>query len=59
MTARTPAVRPIDLVVNSAGPWSTVRVEQPYGAMQQQGWDVRFVKATLVILCVRFETARW
>ena len=24
------------MVVNSAGPWSTVRVEQPYGAMQQQ-----------------------
>lgn len=43
MTARTPAMRPIDVVVNSAGPWSTVRVEQPYGAMQEQGWDVRFV----------------
>ena len=43
MTARTPALRPIDVVVNSAGPWSTVRVQQPYGAMQQQGWDVRFV----------------
>ena len=31
------------MVVNSAGPWSTVRVEQPYSAMQRQGWDVRFV----------------
>ena len=31
------------MVVNSSGPWSTVRVEQPYSAMQQQGWDVRFV----------------
>ena len=45
MTARTPAMRPIDVVVNSAGPWSTVRVEHPYCAMQQQGWDVRFVAA--------------
>ena len=43
MTARTFVVRPIDVVVNSAGPWSTVRVDQPYGAMRQQGWDVRFV----------------
>ena len=43
MTTRIPAVRPIEVVVNSPGPWSTVRVEQPYCAMQRQGWDVRFV----------------
>ena len=43
MTIHTPALRSIDVVVNSAGPWSTVRVEQPYSAMQQRGWDVRFV----------------
>ena len=42
MTARTFVVRPIDVVVNSAGPWSTVRVDQPYGAMRNS-WDVRFV----------------
>ena len=43
MTYRTGAVRPVDVVVNSGGPWSTVRVEQPYTALQQYGWDVRFV----------------
>ncbi|QNI46820.1 hypothetical protein [Synechococcus sp. A15-60] len=43
MTARIPVLRPIDVVVNSAGPWSTVRVEQPFRAMQQHGWDVCFV----------------
>ena len=43
MTARTFVVRPIDVVVNSAGPWTTVREDQPYGAMRKQGWDVRFV----------------
>ena len=29
MIYQTGALRPIDVVVNSAGPWSTVRVEQP------------------------------
>ena len=43
MTTQTRALRPIDVVVNSAGPWSMVRVEQPYCALQQRGWDVRFV----------------
>ena len=43
MTYRTGAERPVDVVVNSAGPWSTVRVEQPYTALQQHGWDVNFV----------------
>ena len=43
MTAHAGAARPIDVVVNSAGPWSTVRIEQPYAALQHQGWDVRFV----------------
>ena len=43
MTICTQSVRPIDVVVNSPGPWSTVRVGQPYHAMQQQGWDVRLV----------------
>ena len=43
MIYQTGALRPIDVVVNSAGPWSTVRVEQPYTALQQYGWDVHFV----------------
>ena len=44
MTAPNGALRPIDVVVNSPGPWAEVRVVQPYQALQQQGWDVRFVQ---------------
>ena len=29
--------------MNSAGPWATVRVDQPYEALASRGWDVRFV----------------
>ena len=36
-------MRHIDVVVNSAGPWSTVRVEQPFLALASLGCDVRFV----------------
>ena len=46
MTARTPALRPIDVVV-TRGPWSTVRVQQPYGA-SAAGMDVRFVATPLI-----------
>lgn len=40
MTALHPRLRPIDVLVNSAQ-MCTVRVEQPFTALQQLGWDVR------------------
>lgn len=32
---------PIDVLVNAVGSWATVRVEQPFTALQQRGWNVR------------------
>ncbi len=32
---------PIDVLVNAVGAWATVRVQQPFEALQQLGWDVR------------------
>jgi hypothetical protein len=32
---------PIDVLVNAVGSWATVRVQQPFGALQQLGWDVQ------------------
>ena len=32
---------PIDVLVNAVGPWATVRVDQPFEALQRRGWDVR------------------
>ena len=31
----------IDVLINAAGAWATVRVQQPFEALQQLGWDVR------------------
>jgi len=39
-----PVVQPpprIDVLVNAVGSWATVRVGQPFEALQQRGWDVR------------------
>lgn len=32
---------PIDVLINAVGSWSTVRVQQPFEALQELGWDVR------------------
>ena len=32
---------PIDVLVNAVGSWATVRVQQPFEALQQLGWDVQ------------------
>ena len=32
---------PIDVLVNAVGAWNTVRVDQPFQALQRRGWDVR------------------
>ena len=31
----------VEVLVNSPGAWSSVRIEQPFAALQQRGWDVR------------------
>lgn len=31
---------PIDVLVNAPGSWASVRVQQPFAALQQLGWDV-------------------
>ena len=33
---------PIDVLINVVGPWTTVRVQQPFEALRGLGWDVRF-----------------
>ena len=38
---------PIDVLVNAGGSWATVRVQQPFAALQQLGWDVRLHNAPL------------
>ena len=43
MKAVSSTVGHIDVVVNSPGPWSAVRIEQPYSALARRGWDIRFV----------------
>ena len=32
----------LDVLVNSPGPWATVRIDQPFAAMERSGWDVRW-----------------
>ena len=32
---------PIDVLVNAVGSWASVRVQQPFEALQRLGWDVR------------------
>ena len=44
MSFVSPVSRPVDVLINSDGPWSVVRTEQPFLALQQQGWDVRLHK---------------
>ena len=42
MAAPAPLPKPpIDVLVSAVGSWSTVRVQQPFAALQAQGWDVR------------------
>ena len=58
MASAYSSMRHIDVVVNSAGPWSTVRVEQPFLALASLGCDVRFV-ATPLIRRARFAMVPW
>ena len=41
---------PIDVLVNAVGSWSTVRVQQPFEALQRLGWDVRIHEPPLDLL---------